>query len=249
MNAPIATPALPVSITLSLTPALLSAPGRLNISSQWRELVGEQGWNDESQRIHLEGFLEQSGLMPLFLAYAKKAAAEEVASAASLDEQDHECALEVAEHVHSLGRVYGFQQDEDSVGDAINESALQLNIDLDEDEHRWACDKVLRLQEAATASRAESIEMTSQDEMPGTAHLLGNVMLSDVVGPYEDAVDLPDWAWLQARASYVTKAADAPSEIVLNLANGLEGAPARWVPVVDAARQMGLAYLLIHHGT
>lgn len=45
--------------------------------SQWAALCNEQGWNEASQIIHLEGFLRDQGLFPKFVAYAEAAAAEE----------------------------------------------------------------------------------------------------------------------------------------------------------------------------
>ena len=45
--------------------------------SQWADLCNEQGWNEASQIIHLEGFLSDHGLFPKFVAYAEAAAAEE----------------------------------------------------------------------------------------------------------------------------------------------------------------------------
>jgi len=45
--------------------------------SQWADLCNEQGWNEASQIIHLEGFLRDHGLFPKFVAYAEAAAAEE----------------------------------------------------------------------------------------------------------------------------------------------------------------------------
>lgn len=45
--------------------------------SQWAATCNEQGWNADSQIVHLEGFLRQEGLFEKFAAYAKAAAAEE----------------------------------------------------------------------------------------------------------------------------------------------------------------------------
>lgn len=45
--------------------------------SQWAALCNEQGWNESSQIIHLEGFLRDNGLFPRFVAFAEAAAAEE----------------------------------------------------------------------------------------------------------------------------------------------------------------------------
>lgn len=45
--------------------------------SQWAVLCNEQRWNEASQIIHLEGFLRDYDLFPIFLAYAVAAATEE----------------------------------------------------------------------------------------------------------------------------------------------------------------------------
>ena len=44
---------------------------------KWVALCGKQGWGASSQIIHLVGFLEDTGLMSKFVAYARAAAAEE----------------------------------------------------------------------------------------------------------------------------------------------------------------------------
>ena len=59
----------------------LNTPASLETSaaaeSQWANLCNEQGWNEASQIIHLEGFLRDQGLFPKFVAYAEAVAAEE----------------------------------------------------------------------------------------------------------------------------------------------------------------------------
>jgi hypothetical protein len=45
--------------------------------SEWMQIVNAQGWNEESQIIHLEGFLANQGLMAQFVEYARAAADEE----------------------------------------------------------------------------------------------------------------------------------------------------------------------------
>ena len=44
---------------------------------KWQDLCNEQGWNEESQIIHLEGFMSNKGLMGEFVQYVKQAAKEE----------------------------------------------------------------------------------------------------------------------------------------------------------------------------
>ncbi|MBU9199904.1 hypothetical protein KTD31_00625 [Burkholderia multivorans] len=45
--------------------------------TEWTRIVNAQGWNEESQIIHLEGFLADQGLMSQFVEYARGVAAEE----------------------------------------------------------------------------------------------------------------------------------------------------------------------------
>lgn len=44
---------------------------------QWERICNEQGWNEASQIVHLEGFIRQRGLFPDFAAYAAEAQREE----------------------------------------------------------------------------------------------------------------------------------------------------------------------------
>lgn len=228
--------------------------------AQWQDLVVRMGWNDESKLVHLEGFLISSGLMPVFMAYARQAADEEIASAAELgaDEADHdpEQAFQtVAEHVHELGKKYGFRQDADSVGIAVDESADLLSIDLDERARTSACDEVLRIQRDADAKEMgegiddDPVEVSAPGQVTAAGQLVLSVNLADVLGDYEDAEALPEWAWLQARASYITWPSDGPTELVLNLARSFDGVPSRLISLLSQARGLGMAYLLIHHGT
>lgn len=48
---------------------------------QWVQTCNEQGWNSDSQLIHLEGFLAQKGLFAEFAEYARQCALEENAEA------------------------------------------------------------------------------------------------------------------------------------------------------------------------
>ena len=52
--------------------------------SRWMELCNEQGWNEASQVVHLEGFLRDNGLLQRFVSYAESAAAEENADCVTL---------------------------------------------------------------------------------------------------------------------------------------------------------------------
>lgn len=247
-----------VLLSPSFTPVSLPVP--LSIAQEvltpseslwrlWNALASEMGWNDESKLIHLECFLVNAGLMPVFLAYAKEAAREEVFS----DDMDiNESVLEVAEHVNALGKQYGFRQDADSVGGAVDESANLLSITLGEANRTLACERALALQSREDErEQGNVLAGVSKALQSTTGQLIVSVKLSDVVGAYEDATDLPDWPWLQSQASYVTAASAGsdPLEMVLNLSRPFENVPDLWVPVIENAKQLGVAYLLIHHGT
>lgn len=47
---------------------------------KWTSLVNAQGWSEESQIIHLEGFIRQRGLFGQLVEYAQAAAEEENAN-------------------------------------------------------------------------------------------------------------------------------------------------------------------------
>ena len=49
----------------------------MNAERRWNQTCSEQQWNDQSQIIHLEGFLRDKGLFEEFSAYAATAAKEE----------------------------------------------------------------------------------------------------------------------------------------------------------------------------
>ena len=61
-----------------LTPVPLPTGLReLDGESLWNELCGKQNWDENSQIIHLEGFLRDKGLFAEFAEYADAAAEEE----------------------------------------------------------------------------------------------------------------------------------------------------------------------------
>ncbi|MBP0639963.1 hypothetical protein [Cupriavidus sp. AcVe19-6a] len=78
-----------------------------------------------------------------------------------------------------------------------------------------------------------------------------SVMMQDVVGDYDTPDQVPEWAWVEANASYVhsRNASDGIWEFMLNLSCTFEGDPGRLAPVITAARAEGAAYLIIHQGT
>jgi len=73
----------------------------LTDEQQWAMTCREQGWNEASQIIHLEGFLRSKGLFAELAAYAQKAAAEEIGDVRGVLLED-------------LG--YGFNPDPDQEG-------------------------------------------------------------------------------------------------------------------------------------
>ena len=52
--------------------------------SRWEDLCKQQGWNDASQVLHLEGFLRDNGLFQCFVSRAEATAAEENADCVTL---------------------------------------------------------------------------------------------------------------------------------------------------------------------
>lgn len=52
---------------------------------RWHQVVNQQGWNDATEIIHLEGFLRDKGLFDQFADYAEVAAAEE--NSMTMDDQ------------------------------------------------------------------------------------------------------------------------------------------------------------------
>lgn len=51
---------------------------------KWCEICASQGWENEAQIIHLEGFIRMNGCMPAFAKYAQEAADEENADPSAL---------------------------------------------------------------------------------------------------------------------------------------------------------------------
>ena len=58
-----------------------------NAEGRYNQTCNEQGWNGESQIIHLEGFIRDKGLFEEFAAYATKAAEEENVETGHADRQ------------------------------------------------------------------------------------------------------------------------------------------------------------------
>jgi hypothetical protein len=58
-----------------------------NAEERYNQTCNVQGWNEESQIIHLEGFIRDKGLFGEFSAYAAKAAEEENAEIGHAERQ------------------------------------------------------------------------------------------------------------------------------------------------------------------
>jgi hypothetical protein len=80
---------------------------------------------------------------------------------------------------------------------------------------------------------------------------MASVLLQDLVGQYETPDQVPEWAWIQANASYSHRdnALDGVWEFVINLARTFDDLPERLAPAIHAARGAGASYLLVHQGT
>ncbi len=78
-----------------------------------------------------------------------------------------------------------------------------------------------------------------------------SAMMQDVVGDYDTPDQVPEWAWVEANASYVhsRNASDGIWEFMLNLSCTFEGDPGRLAPAITAACAEGAAYLIIHQRT
>ena len=80
---------------------------------------------------------------------------------------------------------------------------------------------------------------------------MASVLLQDLVGQYETPDQVPEWAWIQANASYSHRdnAVDGVWEFVINLARTFDDLPERLAPAIHAACGAGASYLLVHQGT
>lgn len=79
-----------------------------------------------------------------------------------------------------------------------------------------------------------------------------HVLMQDLVGPYDDPTQVPELDWVQRSASYahVGNGQDGVHEFVLNTASAaLDAPPERIAPVIERARQDGVAYLIFQQGT
>lgn len=83
------------------------------------------------------------------------------------------------------------------------------------------------------------------------SHGIASVLIQDVVGDFDVPATVPEWSWVEEHASYkhLKNGELGIWEFVLNLGCEFAGDMGRLAPVIDEARAMGVAYLIIHQGT
>ncbi|MGY4025951.1 hypothetical protein ACW5WQ_08290 [Aeromonas rivuli] len=77
-----------------------------------------------------------------------------------------------------------------------------------------------------------------------------DVAMSSVVGDYDDADLVPEWQWIKRMASHehVGVKDDSAYEYTLNLAMELDTIPSALQPLLTAAQQAGVNYILFYSG-
>lgn len=111
--------------------------------TRYNKTCNEQGWDEATQIIHMEGFLSAKGLFEEFATYAAMAAAEEN----NVPIQD------VVYDVLDRAMKYEFQPNKDTVRDAVTESAELLSIELSEFQIVDACERIMQNPAPAVRSR------------------------------------------------------------------------------------------------
>ena len=78
-----------------------------------------------------------------------------------------------------------------------------------------------------------------------------DVMMQDIVGDYDTPDTVPEWAWVEAHASYRHRdnGKDGIWEFIVNLARQFDDVPENLLPVLANAKRDGAAYLVFHQGT
>ena len=76
------------------------------------------------------------------------------------------------------------------------------------------------------------------------------VAMSSIIGDYDDADLVPEWQWVKQRASHehVGVKDDSTYEFTLNLAMELDAIPPALQPLLTAAQQAGVNYILFYNG-
>ena len=77
-----------------------------------------------------------------------------------------------------------------------------------------------------------------------------DVAMSSIIGDYDDADLVPEWQWVKQRASHehVGVKDDSAYEFTLNLAMELDAIPPALQPLLTAAQQAGVNYILFYNG-
>ena len=77
-----------------------------------------------------------------------------------------------------------------------------------------------------------------------------DVAMSTIVGDYDDADLVPEWQWVKRMASHehVGVKDDSAYEFTLNLAMELDAIPPALQPLLTAAQQAGVNYILFYNG-
>lgn len=93
---------------------------------------------------------------------------------------------------------------------------------------------------------------SEQEYFPGASvEEVGSITMQEIVGDYDTPDTVPEWAWVEARASFThCKNGQAGVwEFVLNLAKAFDDIPDKLAPVLAEATKKHLSYLVIHQGT
>lgn len=77
-----------------------------------------------------------------------------------------------------------------------------------------------------------------------------DVAMSSIIGDYDDADLVPEWKWVKQMASHehVGVKDDSAYEYTLNLAMELDAIPSALQPLLTAAQQAGVNYILFYNG-
>ena len=77
-----------------------------------------------------------------------------------------------------------------------------------------------------------------------------DVAMSSIIGDYDDADLVPEWQWVKQRASHehVGVKDHSAYEFTLNLAMELDAIPPALQPLLTAAQQAGVNYILFYNG-
>ncbi len=77
-----------------------------------------------------------------------------------------------------------------------------------------------------------------------------DVAMSSIIGDYDDADLVPEWQWVKQRASHehVGVKDESAYEFTLNLAMELDAIPPALQPLLTAAQQAGVNYILFYNG-